>query len=155
MTTTPERSATLTALVAAEIRAWLGRLDVRPSELARRLGENDQWMSTRLKGRTPINVNDLQRIADAMGLSVVELLPAKASRPTGKTSGGGDLNDSSGQLSPSAVAPRPKTHAGSHVATRTGPLSHGRRDATRPVSAVPAHLRRPSPVRPPVRSTPR
>lgn len=52
MTTTPERTATLTSLVAAEIRAWMGRLDVRQSELARRVGETDQWMSMRLKGRT-------------------------------------------------------------------------------------------------------
>lgn len=75
MTTTPERSATLTALVAAEIRAALGRLDIKPSQLARRLGENDQWLSTRLKGRTPINVNDLHRIATALGVGVHELLP--------------------------------------------------------------------------------
>lgn len=75
MTTTPERTATLTALVAAEIRALLGRLDVKPAQLARQLGENDQWLSTRLKGRTPINVNDLHRIASALGVGVHELLP--------------------------------------------------------------------------------
>jgi transcriptional regulator with XRE-family HTH domain len=76
MTTTSERTATLTALVAAEIRAWMGRLDVRQSELARRMGENDQWLSTRLKGRTPIDINDLQRIAKGLGLGVHELLPS-------------------------------------------------------------------------------
>lgn len=75
MTTTPERTATLTDLVAAEIRSWLGRLDVRPAELARRMGENDQWLSTRLKGRTPINLNDMHRIAKALGLQVHQLMP--------------------------------------------------------------------------------
>lgn len=75
MTTTPERTATLTSLVAAEIRAQMGRLDVRQSELARRLGENDQWVSTRLKGRTPINLNDLHRFAKALGLNVFDLMP--------------------------------------------------------------------------------
>ena len=94
MTTTPERTATLTALVAAEIRAWMGRLNVRQSELARRMGESDQWMSMRLKGRTPIDLNELQRIATALELTVADLMPPRVSRATGKTSGGGDLNDS-------------------------------------------------------------
>lgn len=76
MTTTPERTATLTSLVAAEIRAQMGRLDVRQSELARRMGETDQWMSMRLKGRTPIDINELSRIAKALGLGVHQLLPS-------------------------------------------------------------------------------
>lgn len=75
MTTTPERTATLTSLVAAEIRAQMGRLEVRQSELARRMGETDQWMSMRLKGRTPIDLNDLNRIAWALGIGVHDLLP--------------------------------------------------------------------------------
>jgi len=75
MTTTPERTATLTALVAAEIRAWMGRLDVRQSELARKLGESDQWLSMRLRGRTPLDINEMQRIARALGIGVHELLP--------------------------------------------------------------------------------
>jgi transcriptional regulator with XRE-family HTH domain len=75
MTTTPERTATLTSLVAAEIRATMGRLDVRQSELARRMGETDQWMSMRLKGRTPIDINELSRIAKALEVGVHDLLP--------------------------------------------------------------------------------
>jgi transcriptional regulator with XRE-family HTH domain len=154
MTTTPERTATLTTLVAAEIRAWLGRLDLRPAELARRLGENDQWMSSRLKGRTPINVNDLQRVADALGLSVVDLLPQRASRPSGKGSAGVDLNDSSGEIIRSAPVHRSIGRPNGRAAGRAGnpALSKGRRDAARPVSAVPANLRRPSLTRPGVRT---
>lgn len=142
MTTTPERTATLTSLVAAEIRAWLGRLDVRPSELARRMGENDQWMSTRLKGRTPINVNDLQRFADALGVTVIQLLPASArvaSRSQGAGTGSGvrDLNVSSCSLSPSddgrrAVVHAPEGRPTRHLAAGTGPYGGGRRDAVRP-----------------------
>jgi len=86
MTTTPERTATLTALVAAEIRAQMGRLDVRQSELARRMGETDQWMSMRLKGRTPIDVNELSRIAKALGIGVHELLPPPDVAATASTS---------------------------------------------------------------------
>jgi len=75
MTTTPERTATLTELVAAQIRSLLGYRDMKPSELARQLGENDQWMSVRLKGRVPINLNDMHRIANALGVPVGQLMP--------------------------------------------------------------------------------
>jgi transcriptional regulator with XRE-family HTH domain len=72
----PERPATLTVLVAAEIRAQLGRMNVRSAELARRLGENQQWVSSRLNGRTPIDLNELFRIARALGVGVHQLLPS-------------------------------------------------------------------------------
>jgi transcriptional regulator with XRE-family HTH domain len=58
----------------------MGRLQVRQSELARRLGQNDQWLSMRLRGVTPINLNELQLIADALGVAVGKLLPAGTSR---------------------------------------------------------------------------
>lgn len=76
MTTSPERTATLTALVAAEIRAWMGRQGVRQSELARKLGESDQWLSMRLRGRTPLDINELLRISRALGVSLHQLLPS-------------------------------------------------------------------------------
>lgn len=75
MTTTPERSATLTELVAAQIRSLLGYRDMRPSELARRIGENDQWMHVRLKGKVPLNLNDMHRIARALDVPVGQLMP--------------------------------------------------------------------------------
>jgi transcriptional regulator with XRE-family HTH domain len=138
MTTTPERSATLTDLVAAEIRAWLGRLDVRPSELARRMGENDQWLSTRLKGRTPINVNDLHRIAKALGLQVWQLMPAPdvaATAADPRTTHGyqtvtGQEPSRPGSIGQTGARPRDNRPAG-HPATDGGPrtsrLPRGRR----------------------------
>ena len=75
MTTTPERSATLSELVAAQIRSLLGYRDIKPSELARQLGENDQWLSVRLKGRVPINLNDMHRIAKVLDVPVGQLMP--------------------------------------------------------------------------------
>lgn len=153
MTTTPERTATLTSLVAAEIRAWLGRLDVRPAELARRMGENDQWLSTRLKGRTPINLNELQRIATALGLSVLDLLPAQASRGAGEA--GGQATQTivpvESALRPMPLrsrAPRPNVRSHRHVATGGSLYGGGRRDSARPVSAIPLSKRRPTPMGP-------
>lgn len=76
MTTPQQGTATLTALVAAEIRASMGRLGVRQSELARKLGESDQWLSMRLRGRTPLNINEILRIARALGVDLYQLLPS-------------------------------------------------------------------------------
>lgn len=65
----------LNSSVAGEIRAWMGRRGVRQSQLARVLGENEQWLSTRLRGATPLNLNDLERIAQALAVNVVDFLP--------------------------------------------------------------------------------
>lgn len=53
----------------------MGRKDVKQAELARRMGENDQWVSTRLRARTPIDLNDLLRFARALEVDPYELLP--------------------------------------------------------------------------------
>lgn len=68
-------TAGLTVGVAAEIRAWMGRRAIRATQLAQMLGQNNEWVSTRLKGETVISVNDLGRIADALGLKPIDLLP--------------------------------------------------------------------------------
>lgn len=74
---TTEVKNDLSDAVAAEIRAWMGRLSIRQSQLARHLGENEQWLSTRLRGLTPLSMNDAGRIARALGLRAVDLLPQR------------------------------------------------------------------------------
>ena len=74
----------LSSQVAAEIRAWMGRREIRQTQLAASLGVTDQWLSMRLKGRTPIDLNELQRIAWALDVQVVDLLPG-AARQAGPT----------------------------------------------------------------------
>lgn len=81
MTTTPGRgTATLSTDVAAEIRAWMGRLGVTQAELARRLGQNAQWVSVRIStsATVAVNLDEMQRIADALGVLVKDLLPKYA-----------------------------------------------------------------------------
>lgn len=65
----------LTAEVASEIRARMGRDNVSRAELARRLKVEDSWVGKRLNGRTEIGLSDLQRIARALGVPVIDLLP--------------------------------------------------------------------------------
>jgi transcriptional regulator with XRE-family HTH domain len=135
MTTTPERTATLTSLVAAEVRAWMGRLDVRQSELARRMGETDQWMSMRLKGRTPIDLNELQRIADALDVPLIQLLPLATHS---------DSRDLNPRLSRPGRKDDPKPVR--DVAPRR--FGQPRRDPNGPPSATPLSSRRPRDTRP-------
>jgi transcriptional regulator with XRE-family HTH domain len=76
MSITPEVSAkTLTQLVATEIKVQMARADVRQSQLAREISKTEQWLSVRLRGRQPIDLNDLALIANALGVGVRELLP--------------------------------------------------------------------------------
>jgi hypothetical protein len=134
MTTTPERSATLTELVAAQIRSLLGYRDMKPAELARSIGENDQWVHVRLKGKVPLNVNDMHRIAGALGVGVHELLPppdvaARAASPRANAHYFGVAERTSDQpVRPSRPRDnRPVGRPGAAAPGRTGYLPRGRR----------------------------
>lgn len=54
------------------------RRGVTGRQLANLLGVSQTWMSTRLTGATPIDVNDLERIAAALDVSILDLLPDSA-----------------------------------------------------------------------------
>jgi transcriptional regulator with XRE-family HTH domain len=72
---TPPRASSLSDRVAEEIRVVLARRRVRQSQLARELGVSEQWISVRLLGKQPIDLNDLARIAEALGVQVTDLIP--------------------------------------------------------------------------------
>jgi transcriptional regulator with XRE-family HTH domain len=72
-------STGLNDAVLEEIRVWMARRRLNQSELAELLGEGQPWVSRRLGGRTPLTVDDLQRVADALGVDVLALLPRKDS----------------------------------------------------------------------------
>lgn len=77
MTTAPEqRTATLTELVAQEIDAVRGRKRMSQAQLAKLMGKTPMWVSLRLRGRQPIDMNDLWIFAKALGVSVHQLLPS-------------------------------------------------------------------------------
>src|SRR6266536_466589 len=60
---TPPRASSLSERVAEEIRVVLARRRIRQSQLARKLGVSEQWISVRLLGKQPIDLDDLERIA--------------------------------------------------------------------------------------------
>lgn len=106
MSNTPEDSAkSLTDLVVVEIRVQMARANnMRQSQLARLIGKNEQWLSDRLRGRVLMDLEDLNLIAEGLGVNVLDLLPpgfptlpAAALRP----------NPTSPRPRP---RPRPRTH---------------------------------------------
>ncbi len=68
------RAGRLNAAVAAEVRAIIARRGWRQSTLAERLGENEMWVSRRLRGKQAITLGDLERIADALSIKPANLL---------------------------------------------------------------------------------
>lgn len=161
MTQARERSATLSELVAEEIRALMARQRTSGRQLAAKLDVSPSWVSYRLSGVQPIDVNDLVRIAKALDVGVYDLLPppevaadavvpkvtssSSAGMGTAKRRGRGTTpNDTLASL-PSRFTPD---------ATRTPahrPLVAGRCDSTRPASPIGDRHRRPVSKRPPTR----
>jgi transcriptional regulator with XRE-family HTH domain len=62
--------------VAAEVRAELARQRKPQRVLADRLGISTTQVSKRLSGEIPFDVAELDKVADELGVSVVQLLPA-------------------------------------------------------------------------------
>jgi transcriptional regulator with XRE-family HTH domain len=67
----------LTLQVAEEIRAMMGRKRVNQAGLARQLGVSQPWVSDRLRGNTPIDLTDLERIAVVLGVKPLDLMPTQ------------------------------------------------------------------------------
>ena len=145
MTTTPEAPAkSLTQRVAEEIRVVLARRQMRQSQLARQMGVTEQWLSVRLRGVQPIDLNDLERIADALGVHPFELWPRDLA-PVNQRSHA--LNDRSVSHATRTTDERPSR--------ARQPNGRPAGEPTRPASSVRPTQRRPSMVRPAGRTMPR
>lgn len=85
-TAEPSRRTTFREAVAEEIRAALARRRMSASALARKLGKSQTYVWRRLSGETAFDTDDLEAIAAALSVTVVDLLPPDArqgSRVTG------------------------------------------------------------------------
>lgn len=85
--TTSEGTTTLSDLIASEVRAMIGRKGKGWSQarLAREMAVTPAWLNYRLTGVQEIGTNDLQRIAAALGVPVVALLPRSVLSESGVT----------------------------------------------------------------------
>jgi len=73
---TTARPTSMTERVAEEIRGLLGKRRVSQAELARQLGQSQMWVSDRLRGAQPLDLNDVERIAGVLGVQPLDLFSA-------------------------------------------------------------------------------
>lgn len=79
MTDTPGRATgRLREATAEEIRVLLARRNMSAAELARQTGIKQSYISRRMTGETPFDLDDLELIAAALEVPVVALLPTEA-----------------------------------------------------------------------------
>ena len=64
---------------AEEIRVILARKRMSAAELARRTGIKQSTMARRMTGETAFDLDDLEVIADVLGVDVADLLPRRIS----------------------------------------------------------------------------
>lgn len=73
----PSGGTDLSGRVAAEVRAWMGRRRINGPKIAAQLGTSTTYLYRRLNGETAFDINDLERIAAILDVSVISLLPAQ------------------------------------------------------------------------------
>lgn len=64
----------LTETIAAEIRAEVARQRRKYSDLAKELGLAPATISDRMAGRVPFDTNELEKVAQWLGIDVVHLI---------------------------------------------------------------------------------
>lgn len=62
---------------AANLRAECARQRISGRELARRLGESPMWAQRRLSGAQEMTLDELGRIASALGVDPAQMLAAE------------------------------------------------------------------------------
>lgn len=77
---TPTHERALSVAVAEEIKVWMLRRHITGQQLAARLDKSAAWVSYRLNGQVDIKLSELEAIADALGVEITDLLPAR--KPT-------------------------------------------------------------------------
>jgi hypothetical protein len=73
--TAPQAVTPMRELIAEEVRALLARRKMSASELARRMGVSQKYMSRRITGETPLDVDDLDMIATVLGVEPTYFFP--------------------------------------------------------------------------------
>ena len=104
MTQANPRNATLSELVAEEVRALMGRKRMTGRTLAQALSVSPSWISYRLSGKQPIDLNDLALIAGALGVNPLALLPAPEIMAAAARNPNRDSGPVSRLLAPAATA---------------------------------------------------
>lgn len=139
MTISPgDSTKSFSHLVGIEIKVAMARREIRQSQLARKMGVTEQWLSVRLRGVQEIGLNDLAQIAEALDVEINDLLPGRVPAHTLR-------NFETASDLPEQPTPQPDSQP-------ERPRRNPRRQTTRPGSNPPAgspdeRTRRPSLIR--------
>jgi DNA-binding Xre family transcriptional regulator len=66
--------------IASNIRAMMGRRTINQTELGRRLGTSQAWVSRHVNGSVAFTTDELVRVAQALGCDLADLLEGARSR---------------------------------------------------------------------------
>lgn len=122
MRTSPVRGvrSELSTRIAAEVRAEMGRQGISSAALARKLGVSEAWTSRRLSinGDQTMDLDDLPRIADVLGVPIAELLPREVGRPNDRSAPGRPAPHAVDVRSPNVAGTRRRPKARQHADSR-------------------------------------
>ena len=76
----------LTEQVAEEVRALMARRKISGARIARELGVSDAWISYRLSGKQPFDLNDIERIAAILEVDAIDLVASAGAVATARSS---------------------------------------------------------------------
>ena len=71
--------------VAAEVRSWMGRRNRSGRNVAQELGWTEIYLSRRLTGKVPFDVDDLDALAGLLGVPVTEFFDVRGGLVRGVT----------------------------------------------------------------------
>ena len=124
-------NSTLSAQVAEEIRVAMTRRRISGRQLAAQLGMSQTWLASRLNGVTPIDLNDLDRIAGILNVEVADLLPVGRRPSEGRLITTGRDGVDQGRVSNAR-----KTHS----SDRPHPIGHPKRTVPRDTTRRPVRF---------------
>lgn len=74
-------ASSMTAAIAAEVRAHVARQQIKQQAIADALGRTQSWVSRRLTGEVPFTVADLDAICGLLNLTLLELVEGMPQPP--------------------------------------------------------------------------
>ncbi len=116
----------LSEATAAEVRAQLARKRISAAELGRRLGWTQSYTARRVDGRQPLDMDDLEQIADFLEIPPGRLIPDRRILA--------GISNVSGRPAVSSASRRP---SGSKRPPTKGAESSAPRDHTRRPAMIP------------------
>lgn len=131
--------------VAEEVRALLARKRMTGADMAVAIERSPMYVSRRVRGEVPFDLDDIQRIAEVLGVEIGELFPHRgegANRDFDVAPAERTVTERHSFVSlAEGVKPRPAPRPSAPPTGPSRPLPN------RPVSTVPARKRRPRLVR--------